>query len=71
MIRVQFNDKDSRYDAEFKTISKDVIQLTGDKIPKNTSGFKAYRKNGNLLGDYSEYTEVVAEVKNGFQYKKG
>ena len=37
MIRVQFNGDKSMYAADFKTVSPDVIQLTGKKIPRNTS----------------------------------
>ena len=70
MLRVQFNNSKSMYQADFKTISPSVVQLTGKKIPKNTSGFKVHRLNGDFLGDYSEYTEIVEEVKNGFRFGK-
>lgn len=56
--------------VEFKTISANVVQITGKKVLKNTSGFKVYRLNGDFLGDYSDYTEIVAEVKDGFQFGK-
>ena len=68
MIRVQFNDRKSMQQVEFKTISHNVVQLTGKKIPKSNKGFKVYRLNGAFLGDYSEYTEIVAKVENGIQY---
>lgn len=70
MLRVQFNDKKSMQQVEFKTISPTVVQLTGEKVLRDTSGFKVYRLNGEFLGDYSEYTEIVAEVKDGLQYGK-
>lgn len=70
MLRVQFNNQKAMHQAEFKAISDDVVQLTGKKIPKNTSGFKVHRLNGDFLGDYSEYTNIVAEVENGFQFGK-
>ena len=70
MLRVQFNDKNSMQQVEFKTISPSVVQLTGKKVLRDTSGFKIYRLNGDFLGDYSEYTEIVAEVENGLQYGK-
>jgi len=70
LIRVQFNDKKSMQEVEFKTISSSVVQLTGKKVLRDTSGFKVYRMNGDFLGDYSEYTEIVAEVENGLQYGK-
>jgi hypothetical protein len=72
MIRVQFNDKNTMQQVEFKTISQTVVQLTGKKVLRDTSGFKMYRLNGAFLGDYSDYTEIVKEVKDGLQYgKKG
>ena len=70
MIRVQFNDKKSMQQVDFKTISPDVVQLTGNKVPKDTSGFKVYRLNGDFLGDYSDYTVIVKEVDGGLQYGK-
>lgn len=68
MLRVQFNDKKSMQQVEFKTISPTVVQLTGKKVLRDTSSFKMYRLNGEFLGDYSDYTEIVAEVKNGLQF---
>lgn len=70
MLRVRFNDKNSMQEVEFKKISDSVVQLTGKKVLKSTKGFKMYRLNGAFLGDYSEYTEIVAEVENGLQYGK-
>lgn len=70
MIRVQFNDKKSMQPVNFKTISENVVQLTGKRVLKNTSGFKVYRLNGDFLGDYSDYTEIVTEVENGLQFGK-
>ena len=70
MIRVQFNNSKSMYQANFKTISPDVVQLTGKNIPKMTTGFKVYRLNGDFLGDYSAYTEIVGEIESGLQFGK-
>ena len=68
MLRIRFNDSNNAYNAEFKRIGEDV-QLFGN-VPKNTSGFKVYRLNDNFLGDYTEYTVIVAELKNGLQFGK-
>jgi len=70
MVRVQFNNKKTMYNANFKMISKNVVQLTGKNIPENTSGFKVYQMEGGFLGDYSKYTEIEAQVKGGYQFKK-
>ena len=69
MLRVKFNDSNSAYNVEFARITDDIVQLIGN-VPKNTSGFKVYRLNDSFLGDYSDYTEIVAELKNGLQYGK-
>lgn len=55
MIRVKFNNKPTFYDVSFELLSN-KIKLTGDKLIENVSGFKAYRLNGDELGDYSDYT---------------
>lgn len=70
MLRIKFNNQKSMHQAEFKEISDNVVQLTGKKISKNTSGFKVYRLNGDFLGDYSDYKNIVEEVENGFQFGK-
>jgi len=70
MLRVRFNGKNSMQQVEFKKISETVVQLTGKKVPKDTSGFKMFRLNGDFLGDYSDYTEIVAELENGLQFGK-
>lgn len=70
MLRVKFNDQNYIQEVEFKKISDSVVQLTGKKVQKSTKGFKMYRLNGDFLGDYSDYSEIVAEVENGLQYGK-
>ena len=69
MIRVQFNGDNAMYTADFRNVSPNTVQLTGN-IPRKTSGFKVHRLNGDFLGDYSEYTEIVGEVENGLQFGK-
>lgn len=69
MIRVQFNSSYSYYNVDF-SINSDVVTLKGTKFPKKVdTGFKAYRTNGKLLGDYSEYTEATAIV-GGYTFRK-
>ena len=70
MIRVQFNGSPARKEAEFRMVNESTVELTGDKIKPETTGFKTYRLNGEFLGDYSEYTEITAEVKNGYHFSK-
>lgn len=70
MIRVKYNDSAKMIDAEFKLLSEEAVQLTGKKVEANTSGFVAYRLNGDFLGDYSEYTKVVKAEKGMVQLSK-
>lgn len=70
MIRVQFNGSPARKEAEFRMVDSSTVELKGDKIKPETTGFKTYRLNGEFLGDYSEYTEITAEVKNGYHFSK-
>lgn len=70
MIRIQFNNSKAMHPVNFKNISSDIVELTGKKVPRNTSGFKAYRLNGDFLGDYSDHAVIVGEVENGLQFGK-
>lgn len=69
MVRVKFNDSEAAYNVDFFQMPGDIVQLFGG-IPKNTSGFKVYRLNDSFLGDYSDYTKIVAEFENGLQFGK-
>lgn len=70
MLRVQFNDSKVMIEAEFKILSAYIVQLTGPKVEANTSGFTTYRLNGDFLGDYSEYTNVIKEEEGSVQLGK-
>lgn len=68
MLRVQFNGNVTRQNVEFSRVSNNVVQLTGEKIPRKTEGFMMYRLNGDFLGDYSDYTVIVADNGNSVQF---
>lgn len=63
MLRVQFNNQKSFKTVEFSTLGEKV-KLTGKNLKPNESGFKVYRLNGDLLGDYSDYKKCEA-VEDG------
>lgn len=69
MIRVKFKNKPIYYDVNFE-ITTDKVRLTGDKLKKNTSGFSAYRLNGDLLGDYSDFTKCTQEAPDIFVFER-
>lgn len=68
MIRVQFNDSPAVHTVEFDS-TEDFVILTGDTLTENQSGFRAYRLNGALLGDYTDYTECK-RYEDGFRFEK-
>lgn len=70
MIRIQFNGSLSMKQADFRMVDENTVELTGDKIKPETTGFKAYRLNGEFLGDYSDYTKIVGETEKGFLFGK-
>lgn len=69
MIRVQFNDKQTMTDVQFRLLSESVVHLSGKKLKSNTSGFKTFRLNGDFLGDFSKYVNCK-ETKDGFIFSK-
>lgn len=70
MVRVQFNGSLSMKQADFRMVDENTVELVGEKIKPETTGFKTFRLNGEFLGDYSKYTKIVAEVKNGYHFSK-
>ena len=70
MLRVQFNGNVTRQNVEFSRITSNVVQLTGENVPRKTEGFMMFLLNGDFLGDYSEYTEIVADNGDSVQFCK-
>lgn len=69
MIRIQFNGNPSSYSVDFSTAGERVV-LIGKKFPKKLDvGFKAYRLNGDFLGDYSAYKHVTP-IEGGYSFEK-
>lgn len=60
MIRIKFNNQKSTKNVEFDMPDENTVKLTGDKLKPNTSGFIAYRLNGDVLGDYSDFRDVLS-----------
>lgn len=69
MIRIQFNNQKSFKDVSFTLLSDTSVFISGEKIKPNKTGFKAYRLNGDLLGDYSDYTKCT-ETEDGLILEK-
>lgn len=70
MLSVKFIGSENLIDAEVSTYSAGgnvVVQLIGE-IPKNQNGFEICRKNGDLLGDYTNFTSIYKEIESGLQF---
>ena len=68
MIRVQFTNSKAFYNVDF-SLEGEAVKLEGKKFPKKMEGFKAFRLNGDLLGDYSEYKNYEP-TEGGFIFTK-
>lgn len=67
MLKTKFNDAYRFIYAAF-SIDNGIITLKGDKVPSSTAGFKVYKTNGKVLGDYSDYTTVYRVLEDGVQF---
>lgn len=66
-MKIKYENLKSEYEAEVKIISDHVIQLIGE-LPSTGSGFKVYRNDGLMLGNYSGFTTVYKSIEGGYQY---
>lgn len=66
-MKIKYENLKSEYSAEVKIISAHVVQLTGE-LPSTGSGFKVYRNDGLMLGNYVGFTTVYKAVEGGYQY---
>lgn len=72
MLKIKFKNASQIIEAEFATQivnGHTVVQLVGN-IPKNKSGFEVLREEGDILGDYSFFTSIYKELKNGLQFSE-
>lgn len=68
MLKIIFENLKTPVEADFRTISENVVELIGD-IPSTGKGFKVYRtKDDKFLGDYSGFTTTYRSLENGRQY---
>ena len=67
MVKIKFNDLQELINVEFRRDENDYLSLYGE-VPQDTSGFIAYNGDGDLLGDYSDYTTVYRVLENGIEF---
>lgn len=68
MIKIKFNNNDTKYDVELDRINDNVLYVIGN-VPSNKSGFKTYDEDGvTQLGDFSDYITIYRKVEDGVQF---
>ncbi len=68
MLKLQYVGGDETYLVEFKKISGNVVQVTGE-LPVKTKGFTLSRiKEDTWRADYTAYKTVYREVPGGVQF---
>lgn len=67
MLIMQYINSNEIYDVNFKIISPNIVELTGD-FPIKTDGFILSREEYEDNWDYSDYTTVYGEIENGVHF---
>lgn len=67
MLHMKYKDKNETYEVSFRTISNNVVELTGD-FPVKADGFFLSRPDFDDNWDYSAYTTIYREIENGVQF---
>lgn len=65
MYNIKFLNENEIKIFKILVISDNIIEVKN--IEQNLSGFKVYRENGDLLGDYSDYTTLYRVLEDGYQ----
>lgn len=66
-MRLKYLNEEYTYNIEFKKISNNLVEITGD-FPIKTDGFTLSRETYEDNWDYSAYTTIYREVENGCQF---
>lgn len=66
-MKLQYNSDNSTYEVDFKKVSKNIVEITGD-FPVKECGFTLSRTEKNDNWDYSAYTTIYREVECGVQF---
>lgn len=63
MFNIKFLNEDAIKQADIKTITENVIEITG--VDENLSGFHLFTDDGNLFGKYEDYITLYRKLDNG------
>ena len=67
LVLKYLNDEENNYEIEFRKLSKNVVEITGD-FQVQTNGFTLSRIGKTDDWDYSKFTTVYKELENGCQF---
>ena len=69
MLNLQYVNEKTYYQINFKYLSENIVQITGD-FPIKTKGFSLSRIGSPevIIGNYSEYKTVYKEIENGAMF---
>ena len=67
MLSLRYLNEKKSYLVSFKTVSKNIVQITGE-FPVKESGFVLSREGKSDEWDYSAYTTVYREIDGGVQF---
>lgn len=69
MLNLQYVNEKTYYQVNFKYLSENIVQITGD-FPIKTKGFKLSRIGSPevIIGNYADYKTVYKEIENGSMF---
>ena len=63
-----YNNSAKKYDCTVDANNGNIEVTFEEEFEANTTGFKLFLDNGKLIGDYSDYTNIVESKADGFTF---
>lgn len=67
MINIKFINDEHIHQAVIEQITAHIIEIKGEDIEPNISGFQLLMDNGDVFGEYEDYTTLYRVIDGGFQ----
>lgn len=67
MLKTKFNDSENYIYTSF-SMSNGIVTLKGSDVPESEAGFRLYKSNGKVLGNYDDYKTVYRVLEDGVQF---
>lgn len=65
-MNILFLDNENPIVGKVNKISDNLVKITGENIPENTSGFHLVKDNGKVFGKYEDFTTIYQTLENGY-----